>query len=253
MARGTGVMSMDPFNISFAGALLAGALSFASPCVLPLVPAYLCFLGGTSLDRLEGGDSTDTRRVFLSSLAFVAGFSVVFIGLGASATALNRLLLDNMGWLTMVAGGLIILLGLHVMGVFRLTMLNYEMRLHVQSKPAGLFGAFFVGLAFAFGWTPCVGPILAAILMVAGSSDQVWYGTGLLAAYALGLGGPFLIAALAVKPFLAALKRFRRHMRKVELATGALLVATGGLILTGTLAEVANWMLKVFPSLGAVG
>ena len=244
---------MDPFNVSFAGALLAGALSFASPCVLPLVPAYLCFLGGTSLDRLQDGEGADSRRVFVSSLAFVAGFSTVFIGLGASATALNRLLLDNMGWLTMVAGGLIVLLGLHVMGAFRLSFLNYEKRLHVQSKPAGLFGAFVIGLAFAFGWTPCVGPILAAILMVAGSSDEVWYGTGLLAAYALGLGGPFLIAALAVKPFLAFLKRFRRHMRKVELATGTLLVGTGGLILTGTLTEVANWMLRAFPSLGAVG
>lgn len=244
---------MDAFNLTFAGALLAGALSFASPCVLPLVPAYLCFLGGTSLDRLQDGDGADTRRVFVSSLAFVAGFSVVFIGLGASATALNRLLLDNMGWLTLVAGGLIVLLGLHVMGVFRLAFLNYEKRLHVQSKPAGLLGAFVIGLAFAFGWTPCVGPILAAILMVAGSSDEVWYGTGLLAAYALGLGGPFLVAALAVKPFLAFLKRFRRHMRKVELATGGLLVATGSLILTGTLGDVANWMLQVFPSLGAVG
>ncbi len=244
---------MDPFNVSFAGALLAGALSFASPCVLPLVPAYLCFLGGTSLDRLQDGEGADSRRVFVSSLAFVAGFSTVFIGLGASATALNRLLLDNMGWLTMVAGGLIVLLGLHVMGAFRLSFLNYEKRLHVQSKPAGLFGAFVIGLAFAFGWTPCVGPILAAILMVAGSSDEVWYGTGLLAAYALGLGGPFLIAALAVKPFLAFLKRFRRHMRKVELATGTLLVGTGGLILTGNLTEVANWMLRAFPSLGAVG
>lgn len=244
---------MDAFNLSFAGALLAGALSFASPCVLPLVPAYLCFLGGTSLDRLQDGDGADTRRVFVSSLAFVAGFSVVFIGLGASATALNRLLLDNMGWLTMMAGGLIVLLGLHVMGAFRLAFLNYEKRLYVQSKPAGLFGAFVIGLAFAFGWTPCVGPILAAILMVAGSSDEVWYGSGLLAAYALGLGGPFLIAALAVKPFLAFLKRFRRHLRKVELATGGLLVGTGGLILTGNLAEVANWMLQAFPSLGAVG
>lgn len=244
---------MDPFNLSFAGALLAGALSFASPCVLPLVPAYLCFLGGTSLDRLQEEDNTDTRRVFAASVAFVLGFSVVFIGLGASATALNRLLLDNMGWLTVVAGGLIVVLGLHVMGVFRLTVLNYEKRLHVQSKPAGLLGAFVIGLAFAFGWTPCVGPILAAILMVAGSSDEMWYGTGLLGAYALGLGGPFLIAALAVKPFLAFLKRFRRHMRKVELTTGALLVTTGGLILTGNLVSVADWMLQAFPSLGRVG
>lgn len=244
---------MDPFDLSFAGALLAGALSFASPCVLPLVPAYLCFLGGTSLDRLQEGEGADTARVFTSSLAFVAGFSVVFIGLGASATALNRLLLDNMGWLTMVAGGLIILLGLHVMGVFRLSVLNYEKRMHVESRPAGLFGAFVIGLAFAFGWTPCVGPILAAILMVAGSSDEMWYGMSLLGAYALGLGGPFLLAALAVKPFLAFLKRFRRHMRKVELATGGLLVATGGLILTGNLAEVANLMLKLAPGMGTVG
>lgn len=247
-------MTAELFDVTLAGALLAGVLSFVSPCVLPLVPAYLCFLGGVSLDRLtDEAEPSHAGRVFAAALAFVLGFSAVFIAMGASSSALGAIIADNLRWLSMAAGAVIIVLGLHYMGVLRLAVLDVEKRLHPQAKPAGLIGAFVIGLAFAFGWTPCVGPILATILMLAAGGDSVSYGVGLLSAYAAGLGLPFLAAALAVRPFLGFMKRFRRHMRRAELAIGGLLVATGALILTGQLAEIANWLLLAFPAFGRVG
>ncbi len=247
---------MDPFDISYLGAFGAGVLSFASPCVLPLIPAYLCFLGGASLDELtaEGGvDKHVQRRVFISALAFVFGFATVFIMLGATATAVSNLVAENIGILSQVAGVIIVIFGLHYMGVFKIGFLNFEKRMHIESKPTSLIGAYVIGLAFAFGWTPCVGPILATILMVAASGDEVLYGVSLLAVYAAGIGLPFLLAAFAVKPFMAFLGRFRKHMRKVEIAIGTLLVVTGIAIFTGSLAEVSNWMLEAFPAIGEVG
>lgn len=247
---------MDLFEVTFAGAVGAGLLSFASPCVLPLVPAYLCFLGGVSLDQLTDKAAAEralSGRVFAAALAFVLGFSTVFVIMGATASALNALLLDNMRWLSVVAGLVIIVFGLHYMGALRIPFLNFEKRVHVGGRPAGLVGAYVVGLAFAFGWTPCVGPILATILMVAAGHESVLYGTSLLSAYAAGLGVPFLVAALAAKPFMAFLARFRRHMRAVELGIGALLVVTGLLILTGKLSEISNWLLLAFPALGEIG
>jgi cytochrome c-type biogenesis protein len=246
-------MTAELFDVTFAGALLAGLLSFASPCVLPLVPAYLCFLGGVSFDRLTDGREPPVGRVFAAAAAFVLGFSAVFVAMGASSSALGALIADNLRWLSMAAGAVIVVLGLHYMGVLRLGFLDVEKRLHVASRPAGLAGAFVIGLAFAFGWTPCVGPILATILLLAAGGDSVGYGTGLLATYAAGLGVPFLVAAVAVGPFLRFMRRFKRHMRAVELAIGGLLVATGLLILTGRLSEIANWMLQTFPILGRVG
>lgn len=240
------------FDISYAGAFGAGALSFLSPCVLPLIPAYLCFLGGVSLDQLTGDKAMGgpDGRVMRSAIAFVMGFSLVFIIMGATASALNKLMMDNMGWLSVVAGSVIIVFGLHYMGALRIGFLNYEKRVHVQSRPAGLIGAFVLGLAFAFGWTPCVGPILATILMVAAGGESVWYGTSLLSAYAAGLGIPFLIAAFAAKPFMGFLVRFRKHMRSVEVGIGLLLVITGLLILTGKMNVVGNWLLENVPALG---
>lgn len=240
------------FDITYAGALGAGALSFLSPCVLPLIPAYLCFLGGVGFDELTAKDGVG-KGVWKAACAFVLGFALVFIVMGATASALNRLLMDNMGWLSAVAGAVIVVFGLHYMGALRIGFLNFEKRLHVQSKPAGLLGAFVLGLAFAFGWTPCVGPILATILMIAASGDSVWYGTALLSAYAAGLGIPFLIAAFAARPFMAFLGRFRRHMRKVELAIGSLLVVTGVLILTGKINVIGNWLMESIPALQAIG
>jgi len=247
---------MDPFNITYLGSFGAGVLSFASPCVLPLIPAYLCFLGGASLEELtaEGGiDKQVQRRVFISALAFVLGFSSVFIALGATATTVSTMIADNLDILAKIAGVVIVIFGLHYTGLFKIGFLNFEKRFHLENKPAGLVGSYILGLAFAFGWTPCVGPILATILMVAASGDDVMYGTSLLAVYAAGIGLPFLLAAFAVKPFMGFLGKFRRHMRTVELAIGALLVITGIAIFTGSIAEVSVWLLDTFPSFGEVG
>lgn len=247
---------MDPFQISYVGALVAGFLSFASPCVLPLVPAYLCFLGGASLDQLtaeNGVDKALERRVFISSIAFVLGFSTVFISLGATATALSTLIAQNLDVLGKIGGVIIVIFGLHYMGAFRIGFLNLEKRFHMESKPSGFVGSYFLGLAFAFGWTPCVGPILATILMVAASSDSIAYGTLLLTIYAVGLGVPFLLAAFAVRPFMKFMGRFRKHMRKVEITIGSLLIVTGVAIFTGSLADAAWWLLDTFPFLLEVG
>ncbi|NNG05640.1 MAG: cytochrome c biogenesis protein CcdA [Inquilinus sp.] len=247
---------MGGFDVSYAGALLAGTLSFLSPCVLPLVPPYLCFLGGVSLDQLTGEEAADRllgRRVFLASAAFVLGFMTVFVALGATVTALGRFVADYIDVFGMVAGAVIIVMGLHFIGLFRIPFLYREARFHVEARPAGLVGAYVVGLAFAFGWTPCVGPVLATILFVAAAEDTVARGFGLLAAYALGIGIPFMAAALAVGPFLRVFGRFRRHMRTVERVMGGLLVGTGILFLTGTMSELGFWLLEAFPVLGTIG
>ncbi len=248
---------MGGFDVSYAGAFGAGLLSFLSPCVLPLVPPYLCFLGGVSLDQMVGDDGEADpdllKRVFIAAFAFVLGFSTVFIALGATASALGQMVGDYLDILSKLAGAVIIVLGLHFMGLFKIGFLYRDARFHADSKPAGVIGAYIIGLAFAFGWTPCVGPVLAAILFVAGAEDSVSQGVSLLAVYSAGLGIPFLAAALAVKPFMAFMGRFRRHMQTVERVIGALLVITGVMFLTGTIADVAFWLLETFPALGKSG
>jgi len=247
---------VDGFDVSYIGALTAGLLSFLSPCVLPLVPPYLCFLGGVSLDQLTGeGESPPGggKRVFIAAFVFVLGFSTVFVGLGATSSIVGQLLAEHLDILAKVAGVVIALLGLHFLGVFRFAFLMREARFHVESRPAGLIGAYVIGLAFAFGWTPCVGPVLAAILFVAASEDSILYGASLLGAYAAGLGIPFLIAAFAAGPFTRFMQRFRQHIRKVEIVLGVLLVATGVLFLTGMMSEIAYWILEAFPALGRIG
>ena len=238
-------------EITFLGAFIAGFLSFASPCVLPLIPAYISFLGGASLNQLtqEGGiDITTQKSVFYSAIAFVLGFSTVFISLGATATAISALIAQNSFLLSQIAGTIIVIFGLHYMGIFRISFLNFEKRFHLENKPASLVGSYVLGLAFAFGWTPCVGPILASVLMVAASGDAVGYGVSLLSVYAAGLGIPILIAAFAVKPFIKFLSRFRKQMQKIELTIGVLLIITGTAIFTGDLAEVSYWLLDTFPA-----
>ena len=238
------------------GALVAGILSFLSPCVLPLVPPYLCFIGGQSIEQMTGEGSADlklTRGIFLSALFFVFGFSTVFITLGATASAMGEWLADNLSFLTQAAGVVIVVLGLHFMGILRIPLLYREARFQTSSRPAGLIGAYVVGLAFAFGWTPCVGPVLAAVLMVAGSESSVSQGAGLLTVYSAGLGLPFLAAAVAMKPFMTILGRFRGHMRKVEIVIGLLLVATGVLFITEQFSYIAYWMLETFPIFNTVG
>lgn len=241
---------MDPFQISYAGALTAGILSFVSPCILPLIPAYLCFLGGASLDELtaEGGiDKAVQRRVLISALAFVIGFATIFVAMGASASALSRLVIQNIDMLSKIGGTVIVLFGLHYMGAFRIGFLNFEKRFHIEKKPTSLVGAYVLGLAFAFGWTPCVGPILATILMVAAGNDSIWFGTSLLTTYAIGIGVPFMLAAFMVRPFMAFIGRFRKHMHKVEITIGVLMVVTGVAIFSGSLADASQWLLETFP------
>ncbi len=247
---------MAGFDVGFVGAFIAGLLSFLSPCVLPLVPPYLCFIGGVSLSEMtdeEGPPPGANKRVFLASLFFVIGFSLVFILFGATASFLGQMLADNMLWIGRFAGVLIIIMGVHFLGIIKIPLLYREARLQGPAKPVGLLGAFLMGLAFAFGWTPCVGPVLAAILMIAGSEDSVMQGTLLLGSYALGIGVPFLIAALAIGPFLRIMPGIRRHMGKIEKIIGVFLILTGILFLTGRVADVAYWLLEAFPSLGTVG
>jgi cytochrome c-type biogenesis protein len=248
---------MDGFEVSYIGALGAGILSFLSPCVLPLVPPYLCFIGGVSLEQMT--DDSETlppgvmRNVLLSSVVFVLGFTTVFVMLGATASTLGQFVTDYLDILSRIAGGVIIILGLHFMGVFRIPLLFREARFHTENKPAGLIGPYIIGLAFAFGWTPCVGPVLAAILMVAGSESSISYGMALLAVYSAGLGIPFIIAAAAMKPFMSFMARFRKHLQTVERVIGALLVLTGFLFITGSMADIAYWILEAFPTLGTTG
>jgi len=247
---------MAAAEITYGAAAAAGVISFLSPCVLPIVPAYLSFIAGTSLNELTGDGGKDSEvghRVVASALAFVLGFSVVFVMLGASASALNALIVENIGGISKVAGAVIITFGLHYAGLLRIPFLYREARFHMDKVPAGLAGAFVVGIAFGFGWTPCIGPILATILTVAASSDSLGYGVSLLGTYALGLGIPFIVAAFAFRPFMRFLQRFRRQMRKVEIATGGLLVITGFAIFTGDLSRFAFFLLEIFPVLAELG
>jgi len=247
---------MSEIDVSYMGAAVAGLLSFLSPCVLPLVPPYLCFLGGMTIEELgerqvTGADGA--RRVVPAAVFFVLGFATVFVALGATASALGALVTRHFEPLAQVAGGLIILLGLHFLGVLRISLLFREARFHPVQRPAGLFGAYLIGLAFAFGWTPCVGPVLATILLVAGSDDSALYGASLLGAYAAGLGTPFVAAAFAARPFGAFMARFRQHAGMVEKVLGGLLVATGILFVTGSMAELSYWLLENFPTLSRIG
>jgi cytochrome c-type biogenesis protein len=247
----TRVMAAD---VSIAAALIAGLLSFLSPCVLPLVPPYLVYLAGASLERLA--DDEPERRVrrdaVLAALLFVCGFSTVFIAFGASASLLGQLVLAWSPQLATVAGIVIIIMGLHFLGLTRIGVLMREKRAPI-AQPVRVWGAYVMGLAFAFGWTPCIGPILAAILAVAASKDTVTRGAGLLAVYSAGLGIPFLLCAFFVEPAMAALARFRRHLDVVEKVMGVLLVLTGIAFLTGFVAEAAFWLLEWFPALGKIG
>jgi len=235
-------------------AFLAGAISFITPCVLPLVPPYLCLMAGTSISALSGdvaAPAPDARKALLPAIAFVLGFSVVFVALGAGASTIGALLRQHLDTLAIVAGVMIILMGLNFLGLFRIALFSQEARLHAGG--AGIFGAFAMGLAFAFGWTPCIGPILGAILAVAGSRESVGEGAMLLAVYSAGLGVPFILAAGFVGTFLRLLSRFRTHLASVEKVMGALLVATGVLFLTGGLQRFSYFLLETFPVLGTIG
>jgi cytochrome c-type biogenesis protein len=241
-------------NVTIAAALTAGTLSFLSPCVLPLVPPYLVYLAGTSLERLADAEPAATvkRDTIVASILFVAGFSTVFVALGAGASVIGAVLRAYSDVLATIAGIAIIVMGLHFLGLTRIDLLMREKRAEM-ARPVGLWGAYAMGLAFAFGWTPCIGPILAAILAVAASEATIAKGAGLLAVYSLGLGIPFVIAALAIEPFAAFLARFRAHLAAVERVMGGLLVLTGIAFLTGFISQASYWLLEAFPVLGQIG
>jgi cytochrome c-type biogenesis protein len=241
-------------DVSFAAALFAGILSFLSPCVLPLVPPYLVYLAGASMERLADNEREPTvrRDTVLAAVLFVAGFSTVFVAFGASASAIGTLVQAWSAQLSIIAGIAIILMGLHFLGVTRFAVLMFERRAPM-SRPVGLWGAYAMGLAFAFGWTPCIGPILAAILAVAASKETVAKGAMLLAVYSAGLGIPFVVAALAVEPVTAFLARFKRHMEIIEKAMGGLLVLTGIGFLGGFISQASFYLLDWFPELGKIG
>jgi cytochrome c-type biogenesis protein len=241
-------------DVTYLAALIAGLVSFLSPCVLPLVPPYLVFLAGTSLEQFAGKEVEQRvkRETVTAAVLFVLGFSTVFVALGASASAIGSLIRAYSGPLATVAGIAIIIMGLHFLGVTRIALLHRQKRL-VVAKPVGLWGAYLIGLAFAFGWTPCIGPILAAILAVAASEQTVTKGASLLAVYSLGLGIPFVIAAFAIEPFAAFLSRFRNYLHRVEQVMGALLVLTGIAFLTGSINQFSVWLLETFPVLGKIG
>jgi cytochrome c-type biogenesis protein len=241
-------------DVTLLGALLAGLVSFLSPCVLPLVPPYLVYLAGTSLERLAGTEPEPRARrdTALAALLFVCGLSTVFVALGASASVIGAVIRAYSAELSIIAGVVIIVMGLHFLGILRIDLLLRQKRMEMV-KPVGLWGAYVMGLAFAFGWTPCIGPILAAILAVAASEQTVAKGAGLLAVYSLGLGIPFMLAAFAIEPFAAFLARFRRHLAMVERVVGGLLVLTGIAFLTGFVSQASFWLLEMFPSLGSIG
>jgi cytochrome c-type biogenesis protein len=245
-------------DIGYVSAVGAGALSFLSPCVLPLVPPYLCYMAGVSVDDFRGDTATAAKAgarapLLAASGAFVLGFSTVFVALGAGASTIGRLLRVWQEPLAFAAGILIIIMGLNFLGLIRIPLLSREARFQSQGKPASAVAAYVMGLAFAFGWTPCIGPVLGPILTLAGGRETVGEGALLLAAYSLGLGIPFLIAALFSGAFMRFLGRFRVHLGRVEKVIGGLLVVGGVFFLTGGVQTVAFWLLETFPVLGRLG
>lgn len=228
-------------EVGYTTAFVAGLASFLSPCVMPLLPGYLSYISGVSLDDIVAGKGADLRRVFRYSVLFVLGFSVVFVAMGAAATAMGVFIQRWFRLLSILAGVIIILFGLQLLGVFRLRVLMAERRYQGQVR-GGLFGAFLMGMAFALGWTPCVGPILFSILAYAGTRETVGQGIAHLACYSAGIGIPFLLIGLGMGSFMRLLDRFRQHLRWVEAASGALLVVFGILVLTGWLAKLSRFI-----------
>ncbi len=243
---------LETASIGFATAFVAGVVSFLSPCVLPLVPGYVSYVAGTSLEDLR--DRTASRLHAVGyAVCFVLGFSLVFVAFGASATALGGLLLEHKTELGYVSGVLILLFGLHLAGILPLHWLEREARLHLDLPGGRVVGAFLMGLAFAFGWTPCIGPVLGTILTMSASSASLGTGMALLAVYSLGLGVPFLLAALFTDLLLERLRLLSRTGRRLQRVAGAALAVAGVLMLTGQLETLANWLIETFPGFMQLG
>jgi cytochrome c-type biogenesis protein len=241
-------------DVGYLSALGAGAISFLSPCVLPLVPPYLCYMAGVTVDDFRAGGEQAARSgartaLALASLAFVLGFTTVFVALGAGASTVGRFLRAWQEPLAIAAGIVIILMGLNFLGVIRIPLLSREARFQAQGKPASAIAAYVMGLAFAFGWTPCIGPVLGPILTLAGGRETVGEGALLLLVYSLGLGLPFLIAAVFSGAFMRFMANFRIHLGRVEKAIGALLVLAGIFFVTGGIQTASYWLLETFPGL----
>ena len=232
-------MSSLPLPIA---AFVAGLISFLSPCVLPLVPGYVSLISGAGVDQLQAQESGLLKKVMLNSIAFVLGFSIVFVTLGAISTSVGQLLAIYKTKLAVVAGVVIIIFGLHLTGVFQIKALLADTRLHQLKGGSTAWGAFVIGFAFAFGWTPCVGPILAVILGFAAAQDSVIKGIFLLAIYSLGLAVPFLLTSLGIERFLKFYSRFRSHMHALEVASGVLLIILGGLLVFGRFTLISNYL-----------
>ena len=244
------------FDITMGGAVLAGLISFLSPCILPIVPFYLSYLAGVGMGQLtEGGQLTTAVRVraFVASLCFSAGVLTIFVALGAGASSLGQVVRDWFDVLRWVAAALIIAMGLHFLGVMRIGLLYRQLRADTDgSTSVGYLGAFVIGLAFAFGWTPCVGPVLAAILFTAAGQETAGQGATLLFTYGLGMTLPFIAAALFIGPFMRWMSGFRKHLGLVEKIMGAFLIIFGLLIATNSMNYIAQWMLEIGPDIGVL-
>ena len=239
-------------DVSLIAAFGGGILSFISPCVLPLVPGYISFVSGVSFDDMRAADAASRaatrRQMLITSLAFVLGFSIVFVALGASATEIGHLLRHQKTIFERIAGTLIIIFGLHLTGILRIKWLDKDTRVQTSGRPASPIGAFLVGLAFALGWTPCIGPILGGILAIAGSKNSVGEGILLLAVYSAGLGIPFLATSLAIDRFFVASARIRRYYKTIEVVSGVLLIVLGVLIFTNRFTILSNYFAKFLPT-----
>ncbi len=235
-------------DISFPFAFLAGILSFLSPCVFPLLPSYVSFMTGISFEDLAGG--VDRRRIryltITNSLAFISGFSAVFIALGISSSAIGRFLFEYLDLIRIIGGTLVIIFGLFIAGFLKLNFLMRDKKIHLAGKPAGYVGTFIIGMTFAAGWSPCIGPILGTILLYASSKGSTGYGFKLLAVYSLGLAAPFFVSALAINSFLSYSKKFVRYMRVIMITSGLLLVVFGIMLLTDRIRDIA----RLFPDFG---
>lgn len=234
---------METTSVGLLIAFTAGGLSFLSPCVLPLIPSYMSFITGMSLDEM----GEHRGAAFTHALLFVSGFTLIFLMLGATASSVGRLLQFHQVWLERFGGVLIIFFGLYLLGVFRLGALAQERRVHIQNKPLGYAGSVLVGVAFGAGWTPCIGPILGAILMYAGTQGSLAQGVVLLLFYSLGLAIPFLVAALAVERFIKWFQRYRQYMPLVTKASGGILLFLGLLLLSGYFSLLASWLQGLTP------
>ncbi len=244
---------MENIDASYLMALIGGMFSFLSPCVLPLVPAYICFITGNSYQDLREGDKIAKWAMFWPALAFVLGFSTVFIALGAGASSVQGLLQEYKEIFAKISGVMIIILGVHFTGLVKIPFLYREARFQTGNEQRGLTGAYVIGLAFAFGWTPCIGPILATILTLAATQEHFSQGVGLLGVYSLGLGIPFIIASVAINSFLRASGRIRKHLRIIELVIGGLLIITGLAIFTGSLQNLGFYLIEAMPWLAKIG